>query len=987
MTPFGFECARARAGIAMALAAACLGAACGGGGGSAAAEPAGSVVPTAAPAPAPAPTPSTPDPTPAPTTTSGMAQALGVSASFAIEGIPSAPAATAAGTAPSVRTFYIDSQAGSDAHDGLAASAGPEHGPWLTLARLARASLLPGDTVQLACGSSWNEPLRLAASGNAALPIVVRAPAGSCSAPPTIDGSIALPTAVWTVHQGSIYKTRLEAIPMQLGPGGNATASSLPAAAWSAAHHPNRGYLAGDSTSPWLRTAADSDVTNSSNGQPVSTTLATGSDLALPAGASLVGAGLRIRTYAWWMDESEVAGVTGNLITLTRPTAYPLGVDWGYYLTGKLWMVDSPGEWLYDAATQWLYAWMPEGAPPANPVRATTMAIGIDLQGRSWVVVDGLTVRRVGVGADLRASSHVTLRNTRIEDTVDQGVDATASSAALIESNAFQRTGLDAISGWRHGLAASNGLVARDNLIRDSGVLMDGDTVLSQPRMSLAAILGGTQSTISGNTILNAGYIGILVQKNSLIEKNFVYGACSVLDDCAGIFMQYAGDNGIARGNTVVHSRGAVAGKAPNYAYTQAEGIYLDESASGILVEDNTVIDADNGILLHVASHNTVRNNRLYANRRSQIWMQATRNIENPAGDMVDNSITGNQLAAVYPGSVGLWLDTAFASTAAFGTIDGNRYYDRASPVAMLLSSSTGVRAYSFEGWRRATATDLPAGHDAQGRAISGNGYTGYSVGGASVVPNGTLASGLDGWSTWNATAPTGQLMREACPAGNCLRYVSGGSVGVISAPNFSIVRGQWYRLSIDLATEQEGQTVKLVVRRGGGGSNGYESVIDRDLAVQAGRGWKRYSLVFRATTTVNAHDPATGDLGARIDIEPLQAGQTLSLAGLELVPITPDATAQLSGTFINAGSAARAWACPYAGSQPALCGKLRSLDDDSPVQWPLSVPARSATILYAQEPALLDSDGDGIADSQDACPGTPAGQAVNASGCPLTLR
>ena len=915
--------------------------------------------------------------------TAQIAHALDASSSFHVDGIATMPAAAPAnGAATTGRVFFIDSRAGDDNNDGLQAEAGTAgRGPWKSLQRLQRSGIGPGDQAQLACGSVWSETLRLPASGTVAMPIVVRAPRAGCSQPPAIDGSIAL--TAWTPHSGAIYKTTLGKLPLQLLPSLSAPASSVSAATWSEAHHPNRGYLANDPDSPYLATAADSAV----NGSSGSSTLISGRDLVLPAGASLVGAGVRIRTYPWWMDESTVSAVSGSTVALARPTVYPLGTGWGYYFTGKLWMVDSPGEWSYDGATSTLYAYMPGGTPPADAPRATVLDVAIDLHGMAHVVIDGLVVRRVGVGLDLRDATQIALRNAGVEDVWHWGVDASGSNAVTVESSSFTRIGLDAVSGWRHGLGRSVGLTARNNLIREAGVLMNGDKVLNQPRMALAAILGGESATITGNTILNAGYIGILVGKNSLIENNFVYGACTVLDDCGGIFLQYAGANGTVRGNTVVHSRGAMQGKAAWLNESQGQGIYLDESASGVLVEDNTVIDADNGILLHVASRNTVRGNRLYANRRSQIWMQATRNVENPNGDLVDNVVVDNQLAAVNPGAVGLFIDTSYASTAAFGTIDRNRYLDRAAPVAVLQITSGGVSRFSFDGWRRSTDPTLPTGHDANGSASSLTAFAYYTVAGASVVPNGRLAANANGWSTWNATAPLGRLAREACPAGDCLRYTAGGSPGLISAPSFSIVAGQWYRLSIDVATEQEGQAVQLAVRRGGGGNNGYDSVIDRQISLRGSRSWTRYSVHFQATTTVNVNDPVTGDLGARIDIDPVSAGGTLSLANLELVPITPDPTVRVSGTLVNAGRTARSQDCPFTGTQSALCAKMVNLSDHRPVSWPLSLAAHSAAVLYAQEPALADSDGDGIADSQDSCPGGTTGVAVDATGCPLRLR
>jgi hypothetical protein len=176
-------------------------------------------------------------------------------------------------------------------------------------------------------------------------------------------------------------------------------------------------------------------------------------------------------------------------------------------------------------------------------------------------------------------------------------------------------------------------------------------------------------------------------------------------------------------------------------------------------------------------------------------------------------------------------------------------------------------------------------------------------------------------------------------------------------------------------------------VRRGGGGSNGYDSVSVRDLPITASRNWTRYTTILQSNVSINAHDPVTLDNGARFDIGSVPVGESISMANVELVPITPDTTAALSGALINIGAAARSWDCPFASSQPAWCTKFKRLVDDVAVSWPLAVPAYSATLMYAQEPTLLDSDGDGIADIDDQCPATAKGTSVNAMGCPLTLR
>ncbi len=49
-----------------------------------------------------------------------------------------------------------------------------------------------------------------------------------------------------------------------------------------------------------------------------------------------------------------------------------------------------------------------------------------------------------------------------------------------------------------------------------------------------------------------------------------------------------------------------------------------------------------------------------------------------------------------------------------------------------------------------------------------------------------------------------------------------------------------------------------------------------------------------------------------------------------------------------------------------------------------IGCPGRGLLDAPCQEPRPVDSDGDGVVDSKDKCPGTPAGRKVNADGCEL---
>jgi len=83
------------------------------------------------------------------------------------------------------------------------------------------------------------------------------------------------------------------------------------------------------------------------------------------------------------------------------------------------------------------------------------------------------------------------------------------------------------------------------------------------------------------------------------------------------------------------------------------------------------------------------------------------------------------------------------------------------------------------------------------------------------------------------------------------------------------------------------------------------------------------------------------------------------------------------------------AWMANFgAGVRGALTRKLSVQADGRGFFEPSEsrvTPGMTLTLSYALgRPQFRDSDGDGVADAHDACPGTPAGVAVDSRGCPL---
>lgn len=899
--------------------------------------------------------------------------ALGTYGRVALYGLPvSAPQAPRwPDASPAGRRFHVDSRLGDDGHDGLS----PDRA-WRSLARAAMAPLAPGDRLVLACGSVWRETLRLSRSGTGERPVVVAAPDGGCSQAPTIDGSVELPPSAWTRQPDGRFRAPLGQAPLQL---------SGEVGTWVEAHHPNRR----PDGPAWLALAADGNVVIA-NGREVSTRLAVGDDLALPAEARFAsGARVRVRTAAYVVDDLPVASLQGRTLVLSEPTTYPVKAGWGYLLTGQAWMVDSAGEWHHDAREGRLLvqAFVDDGGARL-PTRATVLPIGIDLQGLAHVVIDGIQVQRVGTGALLRGSQGVRIRNAHFADMADRGIDAADSRGTVVESTEFHRTGADALFAGGIAAVAAEGLVARDNLIRESGVRLADGAITSLPRRSYGAILAGRSATVSGNVIIDSAYIGIRVFERSVVERNVVIGSCTVLDDCGAIYTLGADNGSRIAANLVLDVRGNAGGKPAAARAAQAHGIYLDDDAAGVTVDGNTVIAADHGLLLHDAADSIVTGNRLYGNRVAQLWLQETRRRADGLGTIRGLTVTGNQFAPVHALSRSWLIETLQHSASAFGLFDHNRYFDAVPGRIGTIGTATGARDHDAGSWFSTPGLVAAGRADPAGSATSGDGHAALAVSGGNLVPNGGAAAGLQGWSYWSADAPEGRLQWLLCDGQPCLRYTGGGGPGLLSSPNFSIEQGRWYRLSVDVAADADGQVLQLIVRRGGGGGNGYESLADRDLSVLAGTRMQRHVVVFQATKSVRAGDPLTGDLGARVDLEGVPSGRSATLAGLELVPVELATTPRASVALVNAGGTAVDIACPLPAAQAALCTALVDLGDADAaregrsVVWPLRLAPRSAIVLRAFDPWLVDSDGDGIADAQDACPGTPARQRVNAAGC-----
>lgn len=754
------------------------------------------------------------------------------------------------------------------------------------------------------------------------------------------------------------------------------------------AHFPSRGYDKLEPTSPYLRTAADSDVVALPNGGSGSTYVTHGTNFVLPPGATLrPGTTIRIRTTAWIIDERKIVGVSGNRLLLDRPTSYPLKVGWGYYLVGEPWMLDAPDEWHYDEASGSVLVRSATDAPPPGLLSLGTLDTCVDVSGTQNVRIEGLQLTGCRNGLVATASTGASLRNSRMLDIARNGVLAPASRNLQVIGNRIERTGEHAVLGADASPGSvSTGMLVSDNVVIEAGVVRKSGATIALPVQTLGAVLSGQASSVLNNSITATGYHGIRALGNSRVSGNTLVSACLVLDDCGAIYVFGGGTTSQGsriESNVVRDVLGGLNGKPPG-STPQGQGIFLDDHAHDVAIVGNTVSEAESGVFLHNAYANTVQGNILYGNRKHQIWLMEDTNRLDPNGDMRNNVIVDNQFFSTSPSAAVGQLST-IKNTSRFATYDRNRYSALISKRVVAEDWPTGSSAFPFENWQTAvTPSGVVRNMEPNGAVVNALGYAGFRVLGGNLV-QGPMVAGPGKWTPWSEQLPMATGQSVACGSQTCLEVTAGASSSLAATPPFSVVAGNWYRVTADVRSQNPNQSILMLVRRAGGGSNGWESLMGSAEGITAQTGFQRFSFTFRASQTINANDPVTQDVGARLYFDRITPGNRILLANVEIVPITAADSSMQTRLLTNTSGTTKSIACPDAETAPAKCSQYVNFATGAAVQWPLSLTAKASIVAYTRDTSLVDSDGDGIGDEGDACPNTPLGAVTNARGCSLT--
>lgn len=431
--------------------------------------------------------------------------------------------------------------------------------PSATSTQPTPTNIADGATVSLQCGKTYQGTLDLNGKSN-----VTVVTSGNCGKANITPGKV---VSEWVQHSGNIYSAPVDFTPVQVSISGKPI---------SAAHWPNNPQKWADSGSAIPQSDLDGATLFTLENQSVVT----------------------------------MHTISGSDVDTSKP----------FYVQGKLWMLDSPGEWAFSDGR--LYMWAPDGQSPEDRVWASSDSNGINANNSNNVTIDGVKIFSATDGISAEASTNLTVVNSDIANSARDGIWAAASNRMTVNNVTVVNSVRSGIDGW-YSIA---GATVTNSAVSNTGTL-------GKPTPSDAGIMfgDGRDNRIDNVRVTNSAYHGISVLHNSntTVTNSAVDSACVNLTDCGGIYTGARDQlplNLRIEGNTVTNVKGR-----------EGIAIYLDDSANGVTVAGNNVSSSTIGMMIHNGFDNVVTGNTFASSDLKHLYIA-----EKPGYSIRNNEVTNN---------------------------------------------------------------------------------------------------------------------------------------------------------------------------------------------------------------------------------------------------------------------------------------------------------------------------------------------------------
>lgn len=471
------------------------------------------------------------------------------------------------------------------------------------------------------------------------------------------------------------------------------------------------------------------------------------------------GAGIHIMPGAGWYAQTGTVTASGpgwltfNYAPDTSYTVPRAGNQ--YYLYGKFQALDSPGEWYRDNSGK-LYLWAPNSANPSTlDVEAKHRAYAFDLSGDWNTTLNGINIFAATIKTDARTTnlvinhmratylSQFTWESKGFLQPVNAGI-ALSGANSLLENSTIAWSAGDGVY-----ITGANSHVTQ-NVFHD----IDYNAGDSAPIHNLAK-----GAVIDHNLIYNAARSGIIDQAYSAqILNNTIHDVMLQTSDGGGIYTVGQNGSGSLIANNLIYS---IHEHIADIKAFSANGIFLDNNASGWLIEYNQIDNTDAAVKMN-------------------FWS---------TGNKVINNVLNGSLGSIVGNAWASWSGTL---------IQGNTLY---SPIAYPNPGATIVGNTMASGTPKLSASTAP-GPDAQPPALPSGSHGGSSSSSSSSSgsSSGSSSSSSGSSSSDSDPSPAPPAPPPPPPPVNAFAPIpagsASGSLGTLPVIDGSVVGsgGNWLR-------------------------------------------------------------------------------------------------------------------------------------------------------------------------------------------------
>lgn len=612
--------------------------------------------------------------------------------------------------------YYISDSDGDDAANGLTSNTAWKSIPRLNLAMI---NAKPGDSYLLKRGDIFSGRIQFDKDGTALFPILLGAYGDSSLSKPKITGMVEV--SGWVNTDSNLWEANCNECSDELNQ------LLINNVSQQIGRYPNlddinKGYMT------ISKFEGDSAII----------------DEEIPTHVNWKGATLVTRTERWVLDRSEITNHINDRIEFydTRPYRI-LKTGIGFFLQNHIATLDLEGEWCYNKINNNIAIYT-SVHPDSLTIEVSAKDTLLDGSNDHYIIKDLIFHGSNTMSFLYRKSKDIRIRNCEFIDGGQNGLFIRTTDNAHIENNYIANNNNNGLK-----MVTCDSAIVEYNVIENNGMRrgMGGNA----GGQHAGANIVGVGNTLRYNRVSYTGMAGIRASgPGTIIYRNFIQYACSILDDNGGIYTW--GENYENREiieNIVLNSIGDIYGTRTTIS--DAKGIYIDRHSSFVTVKNNTIAFCDGpGLNLNTANHITAKENNIFGCQKNLRMSEHISELDFP---LSDNIVTNNVAVAVERHQFAAYFKTIIEGYDHFGIVDSNYYWKPIRNEAMIgISSNEAVfpeyvrddDARGFGQWLNSTKHD----HRTNINKIIISDYTINNTIGSDLIKNGEFNNGLYYWGS-----------------------------------------------------------------------------------------------------------------------------------------------------------------------------------------------------------------------------------------------